>query len=149
MTNKASGRSAALLATLLMLGFAGASHAASGTISVWPQVSAPQVSAPQVSAPQVSAPQAASTSTQPRSDTQVVTSDQLNDADRTIAEPAQTAQSAVAAPTSQPYTQGQSVVPVVARSDEGSDTVSLIGKIFIGFGTLLTLGSSAARMLMG
>jgi hypothetical protein len=143
MTNKASGRSAALLATLLMLGFAGASHAASGTNSVWPQVSAPQVSAPQVSAPQ-----AASTATQPRTDTQVGASDQLNDADRTIAEPAQTAQSAVTAPTSQPYTQGQNVVPVVARSDEGSDTVSLIGKIFIGFGTLLTLGSSAARMLM-
>jgi hypothetical protein len=135
MTNKASGRSAALLATLLMLVFAGASHAASGTNSVWPQVTAPQT---------------ASSATQPRTDTQVGASDQLNEADRTIAEPAQTAQSAVTAPTSQPYTQGQSVVPLVARSDEGSgsDTSTLIGKIFIGFGTLLTLGSAATRMLM-
>jgi hypothetical protein len=133
MTSKASGRSAALLAILLMFGFAGASHAASGTNSVWPQVSAPQT---------------AYTATQPRPDAQVVPSDQLNDADRTIAEPAQTAQSAVTAPTSQPYTQGQSVVPVVSRSDEGSDTSSLIGKIFIGFGTLLTVGSAATRMLM-
>ena len=54
-------------------------------------------------------------------------------------------------PITQPAdTQGQSAVPVVASSDEssGSDTRSLIGKIFIGFGTLLTLGSGAARMLM-
>ena len=133
MTNKASGRSAALLATLLLLGFTGVSHAASGTNSVWPQVSAPPI---------------VSTATQPRTDAQAVASDQLNDADRTIAEPAQTAQSAVTAPTSQPYTQGQSAVPLVVRSDEGSDTSSLIGKIFIGFGTLLTLGSAATRMLM-
>jgi len=130
MTNKASGRSAALLTTLLVLGFAGTSHAAAG--SVWPQVSAPP---------------AASTDAKPRADTQMVTSDQLNAAvDRALAE---TSQSAVAAPTSQPDTQGQNVVPVVASRDEGSDTISLIGKIFIGFGTLLTLGSSAARMLMG
>jgi len=135
MTIKASGRSAALLATLLVLGLAGAAHAASSTGGVWPQVSPPQ---------------SASTDTQPRADTQVVASDQLNTVDRTIAEPAQTAPAAVTAPTSQPDPQGQSADPVVARSGEnsGSDTRSLIGKIFIGFGTLLTLGSAATKMLM-
>jgi len=129
MTNKASGRSVALLATVLVLGFAGTSHAA--TSSLWPQVSTLP---------------AASTDALPRADVPMVASDQLNAVDRALAE---TSQSAVTAPTSQPDTQSQNVVPVVTSREEGSDTISLIGKIFIGFGTLLTLGSSAARMLMG
>jgi hypothetical protein len=128
MTIKASGR--ALLAIGLLLGLASVSQAASGD-NVWPQV-----------------PQATSSTMQPRTDAVVVASDQLNAADRAVSEPAQTVQSTtVSPPTSQPDT--QSVVPVVASGGEGSpwDKADLIGKIFIGFGTLLTLGS-AARMLM-
>jgi len=128
MTNKASGRSAAFLAIVLLLGFASASHAATGTGGIW-------------------SPQAASTEAQAPGGMQLAASDQLNDADRAVTEPAQAAPSA-AAPVSQPETQGQSVAPVVAASDQGSDTSTLIGKIFIGFGTLLTLGSAATKMLL-
>ena len=129
MTIKASGR--ALLAIGLLLGLASAAQAATGD-AVWPQV-----------------PQATSSNTQPRTDTQLAASDQLNDTDRAVSEPAQTVQSTtVTAPTSQPDTQAQSMVAAVAASDQGSDTSSLIGKIFIGFGTLLTLGSAASKMLL-
>ena len=79
-------------------------------------------------------------------------SDDLNAADRAL--PAQT-QAAPAATDAQGDTQTQSaasLVSVVASSsdeDSGSNIRSLIGEIFIGFGTLLTLVSSALRMLMG
>ena len=134
MTIKARGR--ALLAIGLLLGLAGASQAATAD-NIWPQV--PQ------------ATQATSGAAQQRTDTQVVSSDQLNDADRAVSEPTQAVQSTtITAPTSQPDPQAQSAVPVVARGDDGSgsDKADLIGKIFIGFGTLLTLGSAATRMLM-
>ena len=80
-------------------------------------------------------------------DTQVVAADQLNDVDRALHEgspPAKTlamASAEIPAPTA----------PVMAssNSNEGStwDQTSLIGKIFIGFGALLTM-ASAARMFM-
>jgi len=128
MTNKTSQGSAALLATLLLLGFAGAAHATSGTGGVW-------------------IPQA-----EPRAEIRMV-SDDLNAADRTLPAQTQATQDATDAQT-QPDTQTQSAasaVPVVASTadDQGSDTSKLIGKIFIGFGTLLTVGCSAARMLVG
>jgi hypothetical protein len=122
MTNRASGRSTALLAIGLLLGLASASQA--GADNVWPQVASPQAS---------------TTDTSEAPATEAVASDHLNDVDRALR------------PETQPADiQGQSVAPVVASSDEnsGSDTRSLIGKIFIGFGTLLTLGSGAARMFM-
>jgi hypothetical protein len=85
--------------------------------------------------------------TQPSADAQVVSADQLNDVDRALHEsppPAPalamaTAEAPAAAPTP----------PVVANSGESStwDQTSLIGKIFIGFGALLTM-ASAARMFM-
>jgi hypothetical protein len=126
MTNKTSQGSAALLATLLLLGCAGAAHAASDTGGIW----IPQP--------------------EPRAEIRMV-SDDLNAADRTL--PVQT-QTAPDATDAQPDTQTQSAasaVPVVASTadDQGSDTSKLIGKIFIGFGTLLTVGCSAARMLVG
>jgi hypothetical protein len=122
MTNRASGRSAAFLAIVLLLGFSGASHAASGAGGVW----IPQP--------------------EPRAEIKMVAADQLSDADRAVSEPAQTVQSTtVTAPTSQPDAQAQSVV---SASDQGSDTTTLIGKIFIGFGTLLTLASAATKMLL-
>jgi uncharacterized membrane protein len=135
MTNKVGQRSAALLAALLLIGCAGAAHAANGASWI---------------------PQA-----EPRAEIRMVAADQLSDADRAAA-PAQM-QAAPAADDAQQDTQtqdtqtqdtqaqSQSAAPVVASSADGqsSDTSKLIGKIFIGFGTLLTVGCSAARMLVG
>jgi hypothetical protein len=77
---------------------------------------------------------------------QVVAPDQLNDVDRTLQQDAPAAQpAAVAATDPQPRP-----APVMASSGQQSsawDQSSLIGKIFIGFGALLTL-ASAARMFM-
>jgi len=82
---------------------------------------------------------------QPAPESQVVAPDQLNDVDRALREgtttPAQVAMASAeppAAPT-----------PRVMASSESAtlDQTSLIGKIFIGFGALLTL-ASAARMFM-
>jgi hypothetical protein len=82
-------------------------------------------------------------------DVQVVASDQLNDVDRALQQTAQqqTAPStqtvgvASAKPTPAP--------PVLASSSDSStwDQTSLIGKVFIAFGALLTM-ASAARMFM-
>ncbi|MGB8605323.1 hypothetical protein [Bradyrhizobium sp.] len=81
-----------------------------------------------------------STDEQPASETQmVVAADQLNDVDRALHEskpPAATLAMASAA-------------PVMAGGNESStwEQTSLIGKIFIGFGALLTM-ASAARMFI-
>jgi hypothetical protein len=78
----------------------------------------------------------------PAADARVVSPDQLNDVDRALREArppaAPLAMAAAAAPA-----------PVAAASNESStwDQTSLIGKIFIGFGALLTM-ASAARMFM-
>ena len=73
----------------------------------------------------------------------VVSSDQLNDLDRALQQnPAkQTVAMAVTKPPP--------AAPVLASSNESStwDQTSLIGKIFIAFGALLTM-ASAARMFM-
>ncbi|WP_244064500.1 hypothetical protein [Bradyrhizobium sp. Ce-3] len=94
-----------------------------------------------------------------QSDTNVVASDQLNDVDRALQQepPAEQPQPV------QPQTAQQETPPppppaaavaapkpaqVLASSDSASlDQTSLIGKIFIGFGALLTV-ASAARMFM-
>jgi hypothetical protein len=79
---------------------------------------------------------------QPTTDA-VVSSDQLNDLDRALQQnPAtQTVAMASAKPAQ--------AAPVLASSNESStwDQTSLIGKIFIAFGALLTM-ASAARMFM-
>jgi len=78
-------------------------------------------------------------------DTQVVSADQLNDVDRALHEgnPPTTTLAMASADTP--------AAPAMASSNgnEGStwDQTSLIGKIFIGFGALLTM-ASAARMFM-
>jgi hypothetical protein len=76
-------------------------------------------------------------------ETLVVTADQLNDVDRTLHESNAPAANTVVASADPP------APPVVANSQESStwDETSLIGKIFIGFGALLTM-ASAARMFM-
>jgi hypothetical protein len=79
---------------------------------------------------------------QPAADAQVISTDQLNDVDRTL----QTS------PSSAPTMAGAdtAAAPEVASRDENSswDQASLIGKLFMGFGALLTV-ASAARMLIG
>ncbi|WP_375310065.1 hypothetical protein WHZ77_23145 [Bradyrhizobium sp. A5] len=89
--------------------------------------------------------QAASDNTAaPDAGTQVVAPDQLNDIDRALQQDNPPAQKAVIAATdAQPRP-----APVMASSQSSAwDQSSLIGKIFIGVGTLLTL-ASAARMFM-
>lgn len=88
---------------------------------------------------------AADNSATPNSENQVVAPDQLNDLDRALQQDNPPAQRAVVAATdAQPRP-----APVMAGSQPNSawDQSSLIGKIFIGVGTLLTL-ASAARMFM-
>ncbi len=81
----------------------------------------------------------------PNAENQVVAPDQLNDIDRALQQDNPPVQKPVIAATdAQPRP-----APVMASSQPSSawDQSSLIGKIFIGVGTLLTL-ASAARMFM-
>ena len=73
----------------------------------------------------------------------VVSSDQLNDVDRALQQ--NPARQTVAMASAKPA----QVAPALASSNESStwDQTSLIGKIFIAFGALLTM-ASAARMFM-
>ena len=73
----------------------------------------------------------------------VVSSDQLNDVDRALQQNPATQTVAMAA------VKPATAAPVLASSHESStwDQTSLIGKIFIAFGALLTM-ASAARMFM-
>jgi hypothetical protein len=76
--------------------------------------------------------------------TQLVAADQLNDVDRALREGNPPAANVVLASADPP------AAPVTAGSSHESSTwdeTSLIGKIFIGFGALLTM-ASAARMFM-
>ncbi|MBR0956181.1 hypothetical protein [Bradyrhizobium japonicum] len=77
-------------------------------------------------------------------ESQVVAPDQLNDIDRAVQENPPAQKAVIAATEAQPRP-----APVMASSQQSSawDQSSLIGKIFIGVGTLLTL-ASAARMFM-
>jgi hypothetical protein len=83
----------------------------------------------------------------PTTDTQVVAADQLNDVDRALHEGNSPAAPAMALASAEPP--AAPAAPVMANSNESStwDQTSLIGKIFIGFGALLTM-ASAARMFM-
>ncbi|PDT87113.1 hypothetical protein CO669_26550 [Bradyrhizobium sp. Y36] len=88
---------------------------------------------------------AADNTNAPSAESQVVAADQLNDIDRALQQDSPPAQKTVIAATeAQPRP-----APVMASSQQSSawDQSSLIGKIFIGVGTLLTL-ASAARMFM-
>lgn len=77
-------------------------------------------------------------------ESQVVAPDQLNDIDRALREGPPPQKTVIAATEAQPRP-----APVMASAQQSSawDQSSLIGKIFIGVGTLLTL-ASAARMFM-
>jgi hypothetical protein len=79
---------------------------------------------------------------------QVVSADQLNDLDRALQE-SNARSSKAPAPTLAMVSAEAPAARVMASSNESStwDQTSLIGKIFIAFGGLLTL-ASAARMLI-
>jgi hypothetical protein len=87
---------------------------------------------------------------QPSADGQVVSSDQLNDVDRALqqSQPATPGAPATQTVAMAPI-RAASASPALASSNDSStwDQTSLIGKIFIGFGALLTM-ASAARMFM-
>jgi hypothetical protein len=91
------------------------------------------------------------TDTQPGAAAQVVAADQLNDVDRALHETNNPPAAPLAVASAEPP--AASAAPVLAGSaaSSGNDTTwdrtSLIGKIFIGFGALLTM-ASAARMFI-
>jgi hypothetical protein len=82
-----------------------------------------------------------STDAQPAAGTQIVSADQLNDLDRALQESKRVPTTFAMASAEPP--------PVTVGSNESStwDRTSLIGKIFMGFGALLTM-ASAVRMFM-
>ena len=86
----------------------------------------------------------------PVAETQVVAADQLNDVDRALHEtnpPAVPLAVASAEPPAVSATTPVMAGSAASSSDSTWDRTSLIGKIFIGFGALLTM-ASAARMFM-
>lgn len=92
---------------------------------------------------QTDSPAGAKPDIMPGNETQVVAADQLNDVDRALRESSPPVTNMVLASADPP------AAPVAASPQESStwDQTSLIGKIFIGFGALLTM-ASAARMFM-
>jgi hypothetical protein len=80
---------------------------------------------------------------QPANSAQIVASDQLNDVDRALQ-----ATAPLSAPMALASAAAPASPPPAASSDNSTwDQTSLIGKIFIGFGALLTM-ASAARMFI-
>ena len=92
---------------------------------------------------QPQAPQTAAGDAQP-ADGKLVASDQLNNGDRALREETPPAQPAAVASNEAP---GPRTVAMAGSDHSVWDETSLIGKVFIAFGTLLTIGS-AARMFM-
>lgn len=92
-----------------------------------------------------SQPDAVDGQTSDAADTSLVSSDQLNDVDRALAENNAPAPLLTMAAANTPVTIGY---PVMASAEDSAwSKSSIIGKIFIFFGGLLTL-ASAARMFM-
>jgi hypothetical protein len=86
------------------------------------------------------APEAAA----PAQNTELVAEDQLNDVDRALSEAKSEDKPALVPTVAMAMAQAPAAV---SSSDSAWDQTSLIGKIFIAFGALLTL-ASAARMFM-
>ena len=93
---------------------------------------------------QMPATQPATNESQP-ADGQVVASDQLNDVDRALRE--ETPPSPPVAVASNDEEPAHRTVAMADSDHSLWDETSLIGKVFIAFGTLLTI-ASAARMFM-
>jgi len=132
MIHKASGRAAFILAIGLGLGFADPSWAAD------PQTDAPAATMPADT-------QAAPANPAAGSDQQLSDADRAARQDDVRTPVVVTQQAQTQAETPPPAARAN---PVVAGSQNANwDETSLIGKIFIGFGALLTI-ASAARMFM-
>jgi hypothetical protein len=84
---------------------------------------------------------------QPAAETQLVSADQLNDVDRTLRETTRPAPTLAMAAAEAPAAPAATVMAAASNESSTWDQTSLIGKIFIGFGALLTM-ASAARMFM-
>jgi hypothetical protein len=86
---------------------------------------------------------------QPAADAQVVAADQLNDLDRALQESKPVQQDSQPPAATLAMVRAPAAAPVMAKGEDSStwDQTSLIGKIFIAFGALLTM-ASAARMFM-
>ena len=136
MTNKTSGRAAlTILAMALLLGFAAPTRAAG------PQQPDPAFGP--VPTTSTEAPQAQPASPAPAADQQ-----QLNASDRAAHQDDLRQPEIVTQQNETPPAPAARPAPVVAGSQNATwDETSLIGKIFIGFGALLTI-ASAARMFM-
>jgi hypothetical protein len=91
-------------------------------------------------------PQTAASQTQPADGT-VAASDQLNDTDRALREQATPAPTSPAVAVASNDAPTQRTVAMAGDDHSLWDETSLIGKVFIAFGTLLTI-ASAARMFM-
>ena len=83
----------------------------------------------------------------PAANTELVAADQLNEVDRALSESKSEDKPAVAPTIAMAMAQAPAAVSAVSSSESTWDQTSLIGKIFIAFGGLLTL-ASAARMFM-
>ncbi len=97
----------------------------------------------QVMAANQSDPQAQS----PAENTELVAADQLNDVDRALSENTNDKDKAPSATLAMAVAQAPAQTQAVSTDNSAWDQTSLIGKIFIAFGGLLTL-ASAARMFM-
>lgn len=145
MIHKASGRAAIVLAIGVLIGFAGPSCAAD------PQTDAAGVTAP-ATPPSTPADVQAAPADQAAPANQAVGADQqLSDTDRAGRADDMRAPVAVTqGQTGQAQTETpapRATNPVAGSQNATWDETSLIGKIFIGFGALLTI-ASAARMFM-
>jgi hypothetical protein len=85
---------------------------------------------------------------QPAAEAEVVTADQLNDVDRALHEGTPPAPILLMAAAEAPAVPAAPVTAASSNESSAWDQTSLIGKIFIGFGALLTM-ASAARMFIG
>ena len=155
---KGNGRYAWMIGAMLALGFATPSQAAvsAGNIlaapatvdNVFRQELRVQMAATDArtgtAKPAVDAtPQAAQTGDSQPADGKVVASDQLSDADRALRETPPAQPVAVAANDAP----AERTVAMAGNDHSLWDETSVIGKVFIAFGTLLTI-ASAARMFM-
>ena len=84
---------------------------------------------------------------QPAAEREIVSADQLNDVDRALHEGTLPAPIFLMAAVEAPAVPAAPVMAASSNESSAWDQTSLIGKIFIGFGALLTM-ASAVRMFM-
>ena len=85
---------------------------------------------------------------QPAAESEVVSADQLNDVDRALHQGTPPAPILLMAAAEAPAAPAAPVTAASSNESSAWEQTSLIGKIFIGFGALLTM-ASAARMFIG